>query len=243
MAEMKEKLKALLKLQTVDEKIKELRTKLEAVPLKEKELQEELERARARLEEKRARHREMIREQNRKNFELQEQNEKLNKYKAQRFQVKTNEAYAALEREIENTLKRCAELEDEILNLMISIEAFEEEIKREEKLVQEAERRYEEEMRKLKEFAAALKAEIDSWVEKRNDLLGGIDPDLLRRYEEWLNKKDDFVLSIVEDNVCGRCFLAIPPQTINELKKGEKLITCSSCGRILIWKGWLDEEA
>jgi hypothetical protein len=34
---------------------------------------------------------------------------------------------------------------------------------------------------------------------------------------------------------CGGCFASLPPQFINEIRKMEKLITCETCGRILVW--------
>jgi predicted nucleic acid-binding Zn-ribbon protein len=64
---------------------------------------------------------------------------------------------------------------------------------------------------------------------------------MLRRYEEWRGKSD-FMLSPVNSNSCGRCFLALPPQRIAELRRGDKLISCNSCGRVLVWHEWLDKD-
>ncbi len=239
---VKYKLKRLYELQTIDERIKELQAKLRGIPLREKRIEEERERAKASLEEKKNRYREMLKLQGRKNLELEEQGEKLNRYKAQRFQVKTNEAFAALEKEIEATLKRQAELEEEILELMISIDSFSEELKEEEERYRKAEEKYRKDTEELKKVAEGLKSEVQTWIDRRNALIPEIDPDILRRYEEW-RRKGDFMLSVVDGNVCGRCFLSLPPQTIAELRKGERLITCNSCGRVLIWKEWIDEDA
>ncbi|MCD6506861.1 hypothetical protein J7M22_09585 [Candidatus Poribacteria bacterium] len=239
---VKDKLKRLYELQTIDERIKELQTKFRGIPIREKQIEEERDRAKASLEKKRNRYKEMLKLQGRKNLELEEQGEKLNRYKAQRFQVKTNEAFAALEREIEATLKRRAELEEEILELMISIDSFSEELKEEEERYRRAEEKYRRNAEELKKAAEKLKSKMQTWIDKRNALIPKIDPDILRRYEEW-RRKGDFMLSVVDRNVCGRCFLALPPQTVAELRKGERLITCNSCGRVLIWKGWIDEDA
>jgi len=239
---VKDKLKRLYELQTIDERIRELQTKFRGIPIREKQIEEERDRAKASLEEKRNRYKEMLKLQGRKNLELEEQGEKLNRYKVQRFQVKTNEAFAALEREIEATLKRRAELEEEILELMISIDSFSEELKEEEERYRRAEEKYRRNAEELKKAAEKLKSKMQTWIDKRNALIPKIDPDILRRYEEW-RRKGDFMLSVVDGNVCGRCFLALPPQTVAELRKGERLITCNSCGRVLIWKGWIDEDA
>jgi hypothetical protein len=239
---VKDRLKSLLKLQTIDEKIRELQAKLRQIPIREKRVEEKHDRAKAALEKKKDQYKEMLKLQGRKNLELEEQGEKLNKYKAQRFQVKTNEAYAALEREIEATLKRQAELEEEVLELMISIDSFSKELEEEERKYQSEREKYQREMQELKRVAEKLKAEIQAWLDRRKVLIPEIDPDVLRRYEEW-RRKGDFMLSIVSGNVCGRCFLALPPQTVAELRKGERLITCNSCGRVLIWKEWIDEDA
>ena len=37
------------------------------------------------------------------------------------------------------------------------------------------------------------------------------------------------------DNRCIQCHMTLRPQLLQELKRGEKLMYCESCGRMLYW--------
>jgi predicted nucleic acid-binding Zn-ribbon protein len=39
----------------------------------------------------------------------------------------------------------------------------------------------------------------------------------------------------VRKKACGGCFKQIPPQRIQEIRRGDRIFSCDSCGRILIW--------
>ena len=34
---------------------------------------------------------------------------------------------------------------------------------------------------------------------------------------------------------CGGCFRAQPPQVLQEARRGDRLLACDGCGRLLIW--------
>jgi len=48
-------------------------------------------------------------------------------------------------------------------------------------------------------------------------------------------KKGGIAISPVIKGVCQMCHLGIPPQKFNELIKGETLMTCPNCMRIIYW--------
>jgi predicted nucleic acid-binding Zn-ribbon protein len=48
-------------------------------------------------------------------------------------------------------------------------------------------------------------------------------------------------LAGVRDQICLACNVMLRPQTYNELRSGEKLITCDSCGRILYYDASADQ--
>jgi len=42
------------------------------------------------------------------------------------------------------------------------------------------------------------------------------------------------VVAIVK-GACGGCFRAQPPQVLQEARRGDRLLACDGCGRLLIW--------
>jgi len=66
------------------------------------------------------------------------------------------------------------------------------------------------------------------------------DPELLKRYNFLKDRKGGKAISAVIKGVCQSCNMGIPPQRFNELIKGEKVLTCPNCDRLIYWG---DDEA
>jgi uncharacterized protein len=43
------------------------------------------------------------------------------------------------------------------------------------------------------------------------------------------------VMVAIRKRACGACHKSVPPQIIQEIRKGDKVYTCDNCGRMLIW--------
>ena len=64
-----------------------------------------------------------------------------------------------------------------------------------------------------------------------------IEAGLLQSYARLLKSRGGLAVVPVKDSNCGGCFVAITPQAHTEVRKGEALLTCANCQRILYWKG------
>jgi len=69
---------------------------------------------------------------------------------------------------------------------------------------------------------------------EREKLMVRIDRNDIRAYERIRRAKDGKAVVPVRRNACGGCFKRVPPQTVLELRKNSKIITCEHCGRILV---------
>lgn len=109
----------------------------------------------------------------------------------------------------------------------------------------------------LKELQAKLKAEesdieeikvvVDQEIEainrdrdvvyaKRNELLGNFDKKILTFYEKIKRWAKDTAVVPVKQQACFGCFMKISDKTYAEVIKGEEIVNCLHCGRIL-YKG------
>ena len=89
---------------------------------------------------------------------------------------------------------------------------------------------------------AYLKKELNSIEDKvkikegeRKNVTVRINRTLLSTYERVRKGRGDQVVVTIKKRACTGCYKGIPPQTIQEIKKGEEVFTCDNCGRILIW--------
>src|ERR1700756_2921190 len=120
---MNQDLKQLIRLQSIDLAIQELRARVDKFPGISKALDEKLKAAQAGVET--AKEKAKTNQGNRKKLESEigSIETKISKYRDQMMAVKTNEEYRALQHEIEHAQKAIRKIEDDILNLMLEAES------------------------------------------------------------------------------------------------------------------------
>ena len=65
---------------------------------------------------------------------------------------------------------------------------------------------------------------------------------ILGRYEFIRSRLQNPVIVPVEEGVCCGCNIKIPPQTYNDLQKGQQIISCPNCQRLIFWGEHVAEE-
>jgi predicted nucleic acid-binding Zn-ribbon protein len=174
-----------------------------------------------------------------KNLELEvnASKEALEKYQKQMLAIKTNKEYDALVKEIDECKENISSGEDKILMLMGEIEELTGK-------VEEYEGKCEEVKEENTTQLDTLQAQIDSVEEKRKikederkNVQVRIPKQVMVVYERIRKGRGGMAVVAVKKRACGACFKQLEPQLIQEIKKGDRLITCDSCGRILVWTG------
>lgn len=188
-----------------------------------------LARVEASLAEMRRRHREL-------EAEVSDLSLKRDKNQNRQSAVKTNNEFAALAKEAEFLAARINTVEDEILELLDSLEKAEVEkadldivLSEEAGLYAQTAAAIEESVRSGSERAAALTAQ-------RRRLAEGLSPARLSQYDEIAKIRAGRAVAAAAAGMCQACSLSFPPQLFNDLQRNEKIQTCPNCGRILYWR-------
>jgi len=223
-------------LQEIDIKIQELEKGIALIPADILELRKIVAEIKKNLADKEAKLKEVEKEDRHYERILQTKENDLNKYRSQIYEVKTNKEYSALMIEIDNLQQENSQLENKILIFLEKRDEFLRLIRDEKmKLAADGERlkrKEEENYKRIKE----LEKIRDSGIEKREGLSRNIVKPLLENYERIRKAEKGMALAPVEGNVCCGCFTEIPYQVVNEIIKGDRLITCERCSRIIYWK-------
>lgn len=166
--------------------------------------------------------------------EVQDHRGKISKYREQSLAVKTNPQYKALLHEIEFEEQHIRACEDKILEGMVDSETRETAQK-----AAEAELRAEmAEIEKEKAEARARTAEDEGLLAEQNArreaLRVGISADVLEHYDRVLHARKTAVAE-ARAQKCAACNVLLRPQTYNEVKSNEQIMTCDSCSRILFY--------
>lgn len=232
---MDEQIHFLVEIQRLDSKIDQLRGEKEEIPRRLRAFRGRVEEKKKELDKLHRELKELHTLRKERELDLEEKGASVKKYQSQLYEVKTNEAYKSLLLEIENLKVESGKLEDEILDLMEQAEEINKLLKREEKNLEDVHRELELEENKLRQEEKKLKGEIEENIRRREKTVEKIDPSLLARYERIRKGKGGLAIVSVKAGICQGCHLQLPPQIVDEVRIGNRLVTCERCSRILYW--------
>ncbi len=230
---VQEDLQKLIRLQEVDSRLQEIREKREEVEQAILHVREPLTRLEAERDEQIEEVAKLREEAQGLERTTQEFAEKVQKSKEKLPQIKTQEEYFALQKEIEVIERRKGEDEEKLLRNM---ELFEESQRKKDELVAQCKEEEESFLKNREEMLAdsnlfdAEEAELNT---RREEIIQTIDPRYLVHYNKFAQHKvGPAVVQIIDGN-CQGCHMTLPPQLFNDVRKGASIITCSFCNRIL----------
>ena len=234
---MKDLLNLLLELQEIDEDMGELERSKVYLPEMIATINNDI----TVLEKDLANNEEMLLDAKRKQkqieIDIDADKESLAKYQKQMKVIKTNKEYDALVAEIDGRKQKISDNEDEVLKLMGKIDECNDQIGQLKTRLEEARGATDAHLENLRSEMASLETKIGHKIVQRDDLVKSIDRRALSMYERIRKGKGGMAVVPIRRRACGGCFKQIPPQTVQEIRRSEKIFTCDSCGRILIWIG------
>jgi predicted nucleic acid-binding Zn-ribbon protein len=233
---MQSDLEMLLKLQVIDYDLGELERSKEYLPDMMENLRREIEEAENlfRGAEKDLSDLRIFQ----KNLELDlgvKQGE-LKKLQEQMMAIKTNKEYDALISQIDAVKATISEKETQLIETIEKIEKLEIDIKEYEKRAGEIHERNNKELIILQEKMDSVGNKIQIKESERNNITIRVPKRTMSVYERVRKSRGGSVVVSVKKRACGACYKALPPHLIQELKRGEQIITCDNCGRLLIWQ-------
>ncbi len=230
---IKEQIKALVGLQELDSRLLVLQRQIEQRPQEEASIRRGLETFKRRVQELEASLKSLQMKHKEKDLELETKEAAVKKYQAQLPQVKTNKEYAALQTEIGGMKADGSLLEEAILLLLEEIDRAKAALAVAQQEHHREEQRVQEQLRQLEEAAGGWEREAAMLTEQRREAASAIDRQILSQYERILKTRRGAALVPVIHESCSGCHMGLPPQVINEIQIGERLIICESCARIL----------
>jgi len=167
---------------------------------------------------------------------IEEIKEKLLKLESQQSKVKKVDEFNALSQEISRTEREKAaqaqKLSD-IYDLFASEEETLDSIRQSMESTHESSCIFEEE---LAESIEKINEEGTALLAKRESAVNDAESDVMHIYEKLLRNKKDRVVVPIENRTCSGCHIALTAQHENLVRRGERLIFCEHCSRILFWQ-------
>jgi len=232
-----DELRLLIGLQGLDTNLFRLRKRISDIPQELEALESSLKKERDALEQKNSEYNRLKRAKKEKEMALDEGLERLKRLKARISEIKTNKEYQAHLKEIEAVQNENRGIEDEILSIMERMEESYRSLELEEKRYAEVVKRFEDDRRTYEAELKRIDEEIGELREKRKEVASRIRQELYDNYSRIMRIGKGLAVVPVKEGSCAGCHMSLPPQMINEVRKGEEIIDCSNCHRILYYEG------
>ena len=225
-------LKGIVEVQQLDQQVAELTVQIDSLPKQIQTLQSQLDDFIHTHEERKKRLAANLKERKDLESEIKAIQEKITKHKDQLYQVKTNDQYRAMLKEIEGEEGEIRKIEDQILEKMIESEEIQ-------KHVQEAAARLEGEKARVAAEIKRLEDERQKDIDERQgletqrkELAASLSESVLALYERIRTYRASPAVAEVRDGLCTACNVLLRPQAYNELRRNDAVLTCENCSRI-----------
>jgi uncharacterized protein len=230
-------LENLLEVQGLDKRLHEVRVRLAEFPPRLRTLDARLAAAKAEIDRTKAAQHATLKDRKKYELDVEQWKERVAKYKDQMFQVKTNEAYKALQHEVQMAEDGIRKAEDRLLEQMVSSEEYDARVKASEKALKDVEETVRRERLEIENAKASAEKDLHEGNAGRARLVMEIPEDLLDHYERIAKKHDGIALAEVLGEKCTACGMRVRPHVFQEMRRPEskEMFHCETCTRILYY--------
>ncbi len=234
---MDAQIQRLVRLQALDVRLAELRNRLQAIPAQTAAVDARVSDARHQIVSAKEALTSSLKDRKKYEMDVDSWKERARKYRDQSYEVKTNEAYKALQHEIQHAEGEMAQAEDRLLERMVAGEEYERQVKMAERSVVVVESDAQTERSKVRAEEASLREELQAKEAERREIAAEIPEDLLGTYERIAIRRHGIGVAEVRDEACGLCGVRIPPHVFQELRSSDfhEILQCETCTRILYY--------
>ena len=232
---MKDKLLVLIQLQECDNRIAKVLQAKELAPLRIQKLEDELRTVENQFKADEDQLEAFRKDRRQLEREIQELDGKIEKSSAKLTQIKSNKEYTAALKEIDDIKTIKFQTEEKAIQMMETAEELERNRKGHKETLKTLKDQSEKDKDAVKTELLSLEKDLDALQKERSQLCCDFDQGLLKKYVFLRERKGGLAISSVVTGVCQTCHMGIPPQKFNELIRGNDLMTCPHCNRIIYW--------
>lgn len=148
--------------------------------------------------------------------------------------VKNPKELQDMQNEITALKTRKSEQEDDLLEIMVEVEAAEETLSECEAQLQTVMDNRKVEHSDLIDERGNLNAEIKVFNKKREQALEQVESDNVQLYERMRPKKGNQPIAVLRDHACSACGIGMTRSVEQEVQRANSLTRCHNCERILV---------
>lgn len=233
---MKAELEKLIALQNLDTTIRRLEKELEAIPQRRAEIEGEFDQRAFEIRALESRRDEAKHTRARLENEAVEQRGRAERAERNLMSSKKQDEYTAAIREADAARKQISTLETQILEQMETLEQAEAALKERADEIASLNSDREARLKAFDEITQQQSQQLIAARAERDQVFANLPKPMSAMYSRISARiRDGVAVAEARNRSCSACFMALRPQVMAEIRRGEEIITCDNCGRILFY--------
>jgi uncharacterized protein len=237
-------LSQLIELQELDLEIQRISDRLLKIPEEHDRTENEFKQHAAEFLDLKSKHEQTLEDRKQLEADLAATQQNHEKFEQDKTRVRNEKEYTAVLREIDAARKHVSALETGILKRMEELEALDTELAIRAPDVERLRAEVDLSLSALeKEDAEANRLLVEFGV-RRKKLAGQMPKHLFSTYERLSRLGRGQALAEVRTNgICAACRVRVRPKIFSDVRKGDQLIICENCGRMLYYRKETSQSA
>jgi predicted nucleic acid-binding Zn-ribbon protein len=233
---VKAELEQLVALQNADTNIRRLQAEIEAIPRRRAEIEKEFDQRAFEIRELERTRDEARLERARLENEVLEHRTKQERAERNQMLSKKQDEYQAAIREADAARKHISQLETQILEKMEAFEQAESKLKEREPEMARLSAELQERIRQFEDETRSQEELLEATRRERERLTATLPKNMSALYNRISARiRDGIAVAEARNGSCTACFMTLRPQVMAEVRRGEDVITCDNCNRILYY--------
>ena len=231
---MKLELEKLIDLQKTDTNIRRLKQIISTADAKRAEIEQEFDQHASSIREIQSRGETLKGERADLEKQIAENKTYLERAERNLKHAQNQKEYETAMRETDALQKQIAAFENQIVEKMTASEEVDKELESRADEINSHDAKREEAISAFDKDVNAAKTELESETAKRDEVFKTLPANLAAVYNRLAQRsRDGIAVAEVVNGSCSACFMSLRPQMALEVKRGDQIVTCESCTRIL----------
>ena len=231
---MKAELQKLIALQNLDTTIRKLEKDQQATPERRAEIEREFDQRAFEIRALETRRDEAKHTRARLENEAVEQRGRAERAERNLMSSKKPDEYTAAIREADAARKQISALETQILEQMEQLEQAEAALKERADEIASMNSDREAKLKAFDEETGSIGERLVTARKEREEVFASLPKPMSALYSRiGARIRDGVAVAEARNRSCSACFMSLRPQVMAEVRRGEEIITCDNCGRIL----------
>jgi len=233
---VKAELQQLIALQNLDTTIRKLEKDQQATPERRAEIEREFDQRAFEIRALETRRDEAKHTRARLENEVTEQKGRAERAERNLMSSKKQDEYTAAIREADAARKQISALETQILEQLEQLEQSEAALNERADEIASLNSDREARLKAFDDETGSIGERLAVARKEREELFANLPKQMSGLYARIKARiRDGVAVAEARNRSCSACFMSLRPQVMSEIRRGEEIITCDNCGRILFY--------